>query len=576
MFQKKRMKTFSNKYFSFKIFLTIILIFTGLFSFKLNLPLNIASKDKTHNDKYKNNSVLIDSNDKPYVSPSQYKIDILHYFLNIALFPNDKLLKGDVVITGILLDKNLHQIELNFYDNMKISKLLLNNVQTKYIESGTKLTIFLNNAVKDTFNVRVIYQGTPKFMGFSSFVFGRRNGQFCVFNLNEPNYASTWFPCNDIPSDKATYDIKITNDSSQVSASNGKLISIETDSTRRTYYWRTRYPTSTYLVCLYSSNYVQFSDKYISLDKKDTMSVEYYVFPDQLEEAKIDFKEIPEMISFFAKKFGEYPFIKEKYGVAEFLWQMGAMESQTLIGIGSNFVTGKDMFTDIYSHELAHHWFGDAVGPETWKDIWLNEGFASYCEALYAEYKGGEGALRSAMMNKFHENFNNTLYNPGNNLFGTTVYDKGAWVLHMLRHQVGDSVFFSILRNYYNKFKFKNASTKEFEEVCEAVSGEDLSQFFNQWIFYGTGILKLKYRWATKQENNNYKLIVNINQTQEEYKTYKFPLDIEINFENKTKIIKSFFINKNQTEIEINFNEKPINIILDPDNWLLASLEQVK
>ena len=518
-----------------------------------------------------NRWLLFENTDDSYITASQYKIDVLHYNLNFDLNAKDKILKGDVTIKGVVNDAGLKQIDLNFYDNMKISMLTLNGSSTGYSEKGTTLSIPLNNTNIDTFTVRVVYEGTPKRLGFSSFVFGEINGRSCVYNLSEPTYASTWFPCDDRPDDKATYDIKITNDSSEVSASNGKLISVTTNGNRRTYYWKTVYPTSTYLICLYSSNYVNFSDKYISQNKADTMAVEYYAFPNQADEAKIDFKENTAMIDFFAKKFGEYPFIKEKYGVAEFLWQMGAMETQTLTGVGSNFVGGKQFFNDIYAHELAHQWFGDAVGLKTWKDIWLNEGFASYCEALYAEHKGGAGALQSVMMSKFNENFKGTLYNP-KNLFGSTVYDKGAWVLNMLRREVGDSLFFGILRKYFKTYEYKNASTADFKNICEQVSHKDLTQFFDQWVYTGTGIIELRYNWKVAEKESSFVVNIDLEQTQKGYDVYKFPLDVKINFEDKTGQVKTFWIDSRQKELKIITSKRPVSIKLDPDNWLLASI----
>ncbi len=513
----------------------------------------------------------LDNVPENYASPNQFKINILKYYLNIDLFPEEKLLQGDVTITGVVLDKTIKQIDLNFYDNMKISLLTLNGEKSSYEEKGTRLSIPYFNTKSDTFNIRVVYEGTPKRVGFSSFVFGEINGMSCTYNLNEPNYASTWFPCNDIPSDKALLDIKITNDSSEVSASNGLLMGVTTNGSRRTYHWKSDYPISTYLICLFSSDYKTFSQEYISQNKQDTMSIDYYVFPNQLEDAKIDFQDHPDMINFFAKTFGEYPFIKEKYGVAEFLWQLGAMETQTLTGIGSNFIGGYKLFGDVYAHELSHHWWGDAVGPETWKDIWLNEGFASYCEALYKEHIGGFNALRAAMLSKYRDNFYGTLYNP-KDLFGQTVYEKGAWVLHMLRHEVGDSTFFKILRTYYQTYKYKNASTRDFENICEKVSGKNLEQFFNQWVFDGSGILNVDYSWET--DNNN--LTLNLAQTQTGYNVYQFPLDIKIVYTDNSEEIKTIFVNQRQQNFVFPMTKTPAVIKVDPYNWLLAEFDEHK
>ena len=184
--------------------------------------------------------------------------------------------------------------------------------------------------------MRIKYNGTPVKAGLASFAFDTYKNKPMIYSLNEPNFASTWFPCNDKPDDKALLDIKITNDSSNVSVSNGVLVNIIKNKERTTYHWKTVYPISTYLICLYSSDYRHFSQQYTSLSGK-TMNIDYYAFPDQLDMAKADFEFHPEVMKFFEKLFGEYPFIKEKYGVAEFQWQMGAMEHQTITGIGSNF-----------------------------------------------------------------------------------------------------------------------------------------------------------------------------------------------------------------------------------------------
>ena len=545
-----------------KLYLPILILaflFTGW-------QIGTASKNVKGTSNY-----TLDYVPEDYASPNQFKINILKYYLNINLFPEQKLLQGDVTITGIVLDKTIKQIDLNFYDNMKISLLTLNGEKSSYEEKGTRLSIPYFNTKSDTFNIRVVYEGTPKRVGFSSFVFGEINGMSCTYNLNEPNYASTWFPCNDIPSDKALLDIKITNDSSEVSASNGLLMGVTTNGSRRTYHWKSDYPISTYLICLFSSDYKTFSQEYISQNKQDTMAIDYYVFPNQLEDAKIDFQDHPDMINFFAKTFGEYPFIKEKYGVAEFLWQLGAMETQTLTGIGSNFIGGYKLFGDVYAHELSHHWWGDAVGPETWKDIWLNEGFASYCEALYKEHIGGFNALRAAMLSKYRDNFYGTLYNP-KDLFGQTVYEKGAWVLHMLRHEVGDSTFFKILRTYYQTYKYKNASTRDFENVCEKVSGKNLEQFFNQWVFDGSGILNVDYSWETDKNN----LTLNLAQTQTGYNVYQFPLDIKIVYTDNSEEIKTIFVNQRQQNFVFPMTKTPAVIKVDPYNWLLAEFDEHK
>ncbi|HSD64290.1 MAG TPA: M1 family aminopeptidase [Ignavibacteriaceae bacterium] len=505
-----------------------------------------------------------------YISDIQYKMDILHYTLKLDLYPDKQLIKGEAILKGIPEDKSLSRIDLNFYDNMTILSLTVNGKKTDYNSKGSRLEIYPGSSINDTFIVVVNYEGKPEREGLGSFTFGKKYGHNVIYNLSEPNYASTWFPCNDMPSDKAYLDIYLTNDTSMVSASNGILVNKTTDGSRRTYHWKTLYPISTYLVCLYSSVYKNFSDSYISQDKKDTMPIEYFAFPEDEANAKTDFGGHPGMIDFFSKTFGEYPFIKEKYGVAEFLWQLGAMEHQTLTGIGSNFVNGRRYFTDVYVHELAHQWFGDAVGPATWKDIWLNEGFATYCETLYSEHLAGGEALRSAMMSKFDENFSGSIYDPGSNLFSSLVYDKGAWVLHMLRWEIGDKAFFKTLSNYFEKFKYKTASTDDFKNVCEETSGKNLDQFFKQWIYEGNNVPKIDYGMEVNPVQDSNEVILKLRQVQAGYSNYDLPIQFLFRSESGKTQLESVRLNSLKQEFRFRLNFKPIQVIPDPDNWLLV------
>ena len=495
--------------------------------------------------------------------------DILHYDLSFDLFPEEQKFSASVIITGRKLSDELDTIHLNFYDNYDISMVTLNGKKAGFDLNDKLISIISNDPVSDSFKVRIDYSGKPKRAGFAGFSFSRINGKSMVYTLSEPTYASSWFPCNDFPTDKALLDVRITNDSSQVSVSNGILVGVENKGTRKTYHWKTLYPISTYLIALYSSDYVHFNDHYISLNKSDTMAIDYYVLPQNLDNAKADFAEHPKFIKYFAQTFGEYPFIKEKYGVAEFLWQLGAMEHQTITGVASNLLGGKKFFQDIYIHEVAHHWWGDAVGPKSWKDIWLNEGFSTYSEALYDEHFYGNKALQSKMIKLRQNTFSRPLSNPGSFLFTQTVYDKGAWVLHMLRWELGDDIFFKILREYYNKYKYSNASTNDFKQVCESVSNKDLEKFFDQWI-NGVGRIELAYSWEIEKFGKSYFTFLNINQIQEKYDEYHFPLEIELKYEDGTEYQK-FYIDKRSLQFRIESKQMPEELILDPKNWLLVA-----
>lgn len=500
-------------------------------------------------------------------------IDVLHYSIAIDLFPAEKKINGDVIINMKLGGLQSNKIDLDFYKNLNIKSVLINNKTVKYEQSEKTLSVFRDNHTKDTVDLRIIYEGTPKSLGFGSFNFPKVDDKHYVYTMNEPVYASTWFPCIDITTDKALTDIYITNDSSMVSLSNGKLINTSTKGSRRTYHWKTYYPISTYLISIYSADYEIHSETYISTTN-DTINLYCYATPEKIDDLRKDFSHHKSYLNIFEELFGPYPFPKEKYGLAEFWWNYGAMENQTITGVGTKYITGKKFFADMLIHELAHHWWGNAVTPKTWMDIWLNEGFATYSEALYWEKKSGFSALQSTLNPKFGTFDNGTLYNPVGNLFSRMIYDKGAWVLHMLRKELGDENFFKLLRKYFNEYKYKNTSTEDLRKLCEQISKKNLKYFFDQWIYKGEGIIELEYNWNVEQTGEDFTATVYIEQLQNGYDIYKFPLEIKFTFENKRDTTITKYIDKYETVISVNLESEPVDLKMDPEKWLLAIINK--
>ena len=506
-----------------------------------------------------------------YISEIQKENDILHYNLKIDLDTENEIIVGDITITGIPKVRASEKLIFNFYDDFEILEVTLNNVKTQYIYENDKINIIPNLEIVDTFKINIKYKGQPKSLGFGSFNFSENEEKPVVYSLNEPIYASTWFPCNDLPSDKVLLDLFITNDSSMVSVSNGILVGKESKNGKTTYHWKTKYPISTYLISIFSADYKYYQDQYIS-ENNDTMSIDYFVFEEDLEDAKKDFSIHPRAIKHFSELFGEYPFLKEKYGVAQFLWSLGAMENQTITGIGKNFVSGNQFFTGILVHELAHQWWGNAVTLESWKDIWLNEGFATYSEALYWEEENGPSALKSTMRS-FNTNFSGTKLVKPEKLFSRIIYNKGAWVLHMLRRELGDEKFFEILRTYFENYKYKNASTKDFIELTKSISNKDLTKFFDQWIYSGEGKIELEYRYHQEFKDSFYNITISLDQVQEEYPNYHFILDLDLYLEGESKTRISEFINKRKSIITFKMPKRVTKIDIDPDVWLAAKIK---
>lgn len=512
------------------------------------------------------------SNDE--ILKTQKKVDILNYNFKIQLFPDKKFINCESEIIGVLKNQDIDEIDINLYDNLSITDLQLNKKKTSYFRKDNIIHIKNDKSGNDTVRILIKYNGSPRRSGFDGFVFGEVNGQSLIYNISEPEYASTWFACDDDPSDKAILNIEITNDSQFVSVSNGILQSVTTSEEKKTYKYESIYPMSTYLIAVYSAPYKHFNDIYTSIDGKDSMVIDYYVMPEHFEYAKIDFADHTNMLKVFSELFGEYPFIKEKYGVAEFLWNFGAMENQTITGIGYNFISGRDFYKDTYVHELSHHWWGNSVTLKSWKDIWLNEGFASYCEALYAEAKYGKSALISKMLNKFSEHFHGTLYAP-KDLFGETVYDKGAWVLHMLRYEIGDSNFFKVLREYYNKYKYSNASVEDFKNVCENISGKVLKKFFDEWIYTGTEIPECDYSYFLDSSNGKVICTFELLQKQEKYPEFHFPLEVELIYDRDIAETKQLYIDSKEKMFRFEVQNKDFKILVDPDSHLLAKFNNI-
>ncbi|MBI2416614.1 MAG: M1 family metallopeptidase [Ignavibacteriales bacterium] len=508
--------------------------------------------------------------DTLYNPGCQEAFDVLHYDIRISVLPDEKLLVGDVTVTGVMVT-GCDSLVFNLYDNMVLDSLLLNGKVIGYNRDETHIIVkSLPFAIGDTLYLQAFYKGTPKRLGFASFVFGEIYKTPLVHSLNEPQFASTWLFSEDSPFDKATMDIYLTADSSLTCVSNGSLVGIKNTGSMKETHWKSEYQIATYLICLYVSRYEYFEDSYTGLDGA-VMPIKYYVLARHLEAAKKDFKNHPRMLQVFASLFGEYPFIKEKYGVAEFLWQGGAMEHQTITGVGTVMINGNNYFEDIYIHELAHHWWGNSVTIKNWNDIWLNEGFASYSEILYLEKVKGHEAVQQKLTEFSEYRQGSTLYAPSEDLFSSIVYHKGAYVLHMLRQEIGDTLFLTVLREYYKKYAYRYASTEDFKNVCEKISGRNLKRFFDQWVYKGTETPKLEYTWNTKTNKESSEVIFNIVQAHESRLPYEFTLDVMFEYDSDS-FIKTFRISELSHTFTIPVSKRPNALVLDPERKLLINI----
>ncbi|OGL42099.1 MAG: hypothetical protein A2161_19615, partial [Candidatus Schekmanbacteria bacterium RBG_13_48_7] len=419
-----------------------------------------------------------------------------------------------------------------------------------------------------------VYHGIVESRGFGSIEFGRHSGSDLVSTLSQPYYSYTWWPAKDgdfgepgDQSDKFTLSMSVIAPDTMVTASNGVLDGIDTLSGgRKRYRWSSNYPICSYLVCFSSTNYNTYEQTYTPIGG-GSMPVLIYIYPEHDSSANRDagFKCI-DMITTLRDYFGEYPFIAEKYGIYEFDFG-GGMEHQTF--------TGQTGFTEYLTvHELGHQWWGDMITCKTWNHIWLNEGFASYTEALWAEKKPGSTGLPAlkSYMSTMRYTGSGSIYVPDSevsslyDIFDTsTSYDKGAWAVHMLRHVLGDTNFFNALAAYRADFLYSAATTEDLQAVCERFyDGSDLNWFFQEWI-YGEYVPSYGWGWKSVTVSGKNYLLISVDQTQPAtYQRFTMPIDIVADGE--THVI---FNDADPEYFVIPVPATPSSVSFDPDIWIL-------
>ena len=523
-------------------------------------------------------------------------IDVKHYRLQLQLIPNESgtagIVKGVVTITGET-SATVGQIIVDAHKNLSIESVRLDGVQNNFLRNKSDIVVAFpaQAPAARSFTIVIQYQGPGSGAGIGGGLLFTRHGPNLVpvvASHSEPFGAPLWWPCVDNPADKATAEIEVTVPAGNQAASNGVLDRIQTNVDQTvTYFWREDSPLSTYLVSVAATNYEKLEDTYTALDGVTRMPLVYYVYPEHLDFARVKFAVTRQAMEIYARLFGEYPFLREKYGMAEFPFG-GAMEHQTITSISSGLVasvTSSGQSTIV--HELAHHWWGDLVTMKTWDDIWLNEGFATYSEVLFFEQYSGvapgellarsyddgnvDGALGGTVT---AENLDNPFDDNG------AVYRKGGWVLHMLRHVLGDQKFFDALRQYAVRYAFSNASTTDFQRVCEDVYGASLDWFFKQWIYApGRPVYKISTEIGAADASGNYAVTVTVKQKQShqipgrEDANYIMPLDLTLHYADGTSETRVVFNDKRKQRFTVMVSKQPLGVGLDEFHWVLRKIK---
>ena len=508
------------------------------------------------------------------LAANQGDFDALYYGLDLNIDTTNQVIYGAVKMQAKSKVPSLNTVALDLYDNMVADSIKTGSGSLSFTHSSNLINITLDRtyALDESFLLTVYYHGHPVEGGFQAFAFDYHGSPTVpiISSLSEPYFARTWWPCKDHPSDKAdSADINVTIPSNLIVASNGLLRSLtDNGNGTKTYKWHESYPITTYLISVAITNYTIFSD-YYHYSPTDSMEVRYFVYPEYYSQAVSGYAITVGAIDFYSQTFGQYPFIREKYGMAHFPWG-GGMEHQTCTSL---LYYWYDPYVIV--HELSHQWWGDYITCGDWHNIWLNEGFATYCEALYFEHMYGTsyyhtymGYLESATRGGgtiWVEDTTNV-----NQIFSNLEYEKAGWVLHMLRHVVGDSAFFRSLRAYYSdpRFAYGTALTADFQGICDSVSGMDLNWFFQEWI-YGTYRPNYQISWMYENLGGTYRVYLHLDQIQSTPPlVFTMPVDVTISTPSGDTTVV-FFNNQGNQDFQIDLDSQPTALVLDKDNWIL-------
>jgi len=491
--------------------------------------------------------------------------DAQYYGLDLSLNPATRILTGVVTVRVTVVAGPLTQVDLNLASNLTVSAVTSGGTGATFSRPVDFLNVTLDRsyATDETVELVVSYSGNPS--SGDAFDWGFIGGRPMISTLSEPFGARTWFPCKDHPEDKAdSVDVRVTAPTGLVIASNGTLRDESDNGVNSFAWWHESYPITTYLISLAIHPYAVSSDWYVPTPS-DSMEIVFYDFPSEVGNNAPTQALVKDMLGVFAGKFGEYPFLQEKYGHAQFLWG-GGMEHQTCSSMG---FYGES----IVAHELMHQWFGDAVTCKTFEHIWLNEGFATYGEALWQEATyGPEAYLDDMLLSQYFGP--GTVYCPPTEDFGRIFdsnlsYNKAAWVLHMLRGVLGDAEFFEALLAYRTTFEGGSADTEDFQGVVEASSGQNLDAFFQQWI-YGEGAPTYAYEWTVASAGGGFNVTVDIDQVQSG-QIFTMPLHVRV--ETVTGPEEFIVINDAASETYVLYvDSEPLTTRVDPDHWVLRIL----
>ncbi len=526
--------------------------------------------------------------------------DVKHVKLEVTLDFEQETIAGTIYTTLSALYEDVQTITFDAVE-LHIERVTREaGKELAFNTTGEKLVVTLDRPYRhgETFTLAAEYHAKPRTgLHFIKPAPEDPTRPLQAWTFGQPQYHRYWFPCHDSPNDRATTEFVVTVPAQFITIANGNLLGVTDNGATKTHHWRHDIPHATYLVSLVVGDFAVIEDFY------KHVPVTYYVRPDRKDDAPFYLGKTPEMMRFFSEYTGvEYPYDKYAQTVVELF--TGAMEHTTATTHGFSLLLDQRAALDmnlasVVAHELAHQWFGDLITCRDWPNGWLNVGFATYFEVLWSEHDLGNDYFKQSMKalkeGYLHEDHNyrrpivyHVYHRDGFELFDGHMYNKGAWVLHMLRHQLGDAAFRRAIKAYIERYREREVVTADLERTFEEVTGHSLAQFFQQWVYQGGyPAFEVSYSW----DNEHHMAKVKIKQTQQVddlTPCFVTPVDLVFTVPTSedaakdeqsaaTRAVPMRVMVGEDGQVEQSFyvplEREPLMVRFDPDGWLLKTLK---
>lgn len=500
--------------------------------------------------------------------PKNIALDIERYKFQIELSDQSELIKGKAIIAMRTLAP-MQEFALDLgsqtegMHGMQVLYVKVGEHSLPFEHMNDRLTIRLPKMTtsKELINIEIAYQGIPK---SGLHISKNKYGDRVFFADNWPDQGHQWLPTIDHPSDKAAVEFLITAPAHYAVIANGlKVEESSLDGDRKLTHWREDVPIAVKVMVIGVARFAMQESA-----KLNDVSITSWVFPQNRLEGFHDYAVAVKALDYFQKNVGPYPY--KKLANVQSKTRFGGLENANTIFYFENSVTGKGEQEALVAHEIAHQWFGNSTTENDWHHVWLSEGFATYFTNLYIEHIYGRERFVKQMLAdrekiiRFHQRVNrpivDTEIRDPKQVLSPNTYEKAGWVLHMLRQELGDEVFWNGIRQYYTKFAGKNVVSADFQASMEQVSGRDLAAFFQQWL-HQAGYPKLALQWHF--DSSKKVVTLRVEQVQESSQ-FAFPLDIAIQASDGKIQLQTVRVNQKNQEFTFPVNGIPKLISVDP------------